>query len=811
MRAETRRPLPQRVFWGAAGAASIVILLCALNSVRWLNRPFPGFFVWENLFVPAVGDTDWTGYRAGVPFQTRVVAMDGRHVATAGELYAAVDRMPVGTAVRYTFQPLSGAATEIAVPTMRLTLPEYLWTLGNYLAVGALLTGLGFIVFYLRPDASGARAMLAAAGTWGLYLVTSADIFGPSWFRPLCLILQAVGPVTLVHLALTFPVERAALRRRSRFLAALYGVGLVIGIVDNLAFYRAFPVVLAIDRFNSVALVCGGMLLIALLAESWVRPPSAAARQRTKIAALGGVAGFVIPVAGFFVFYLLGITFPLNFVTVSILLFPLAIGYAIVRHDLFEIDAIIRRTVAWAILTAAIAGLYLSGIGIIDVLFTGRASRVAQLLFLLGIVAVFNPARDRVQRAVDALFARDRYDYRGTVRQASESLARLLDVDVIVAQILHTITATMRVDLGAIWLRDDSGSYALCGQAGIAGDVRLPARLNGDAAIVRRIERAPQRLLTEEDADADPALAATFEDLGAILIVPIAFEDRPRGFIALGGKHSGQFYSGEDRGMLQTLASQGAVAVENAQSYRRLEHINDALRSAQAQLIQAERFAAIGEVSAAVAHGIRNPLAGIKAAARVAGLQVGTDHPAVETIGDIVSESNKLERRIKALLDFAKPFEPQPGAYAVAELVGEAAGALRAQLREHAIELVTSVDSVVAMVDRAQLIEVLLVLMSNAIEAMPNGGRLQIAAGLAEGGTRIRIEVSDTGTGMSAAQQARLFHLFATTKPTGTGLGLAVAKKIVERHGGTISAHSAVGEGTCFTLTVPAASFGAPA
>jgi len=511
-----------------------------------------------------------------------------------------------------------------------------------------------------------------------------------------------------------------------------------------------------------------------------------------------------VPVAGFFVFYLVGVTFPLNFVTFSIMLFPLAIGYAIVQHDLFEIDAIIRRTVAWAILTAVIAVVYLSGVGVLDVLFSGRIGRIAQLAFLLATVALFNPLRDRVQRAVDALFARDRYDYRATVRRASESLARLLDVDAIVSHILTTVTTAMRVESGTLWLRDGSGAYQLHGHAGITESASLPPQLAAQSPLVRRIEETPHTVLTDEAAERAPAIGAELTALHAIVVVPIAFEGRPVGFIALGRKQSGQFYSGEDRGLLQTLTSQGAVAIENARSYESLADINAELRNTQAQLIHAERFAAIGEVSAAVAHGIRNPLAGIKAAARVAGIQLGSDHPAVDTIGDIVSESNKLEARIKALLDFAKPFEPHREPARVADLVADAAGALRSQMREHGVAFTATVGDVPALsVDRAQLVEVLLVLMANAIEAMPQGGALQVDAAVEDGDTRVRIDVRDTGAGMSDAQQARLFHLFATTKPSGNGLGLAVAKKIIERHGGTISAHSAVGQGSCFTIVLP--------
>jgi len=642
--------------------------------------------------------------------------------------------------------------------------------------------------------------MLAAGATWGLYLVTAADIFGPGWFRPLCLLLQALGPVTLVHLALTFPVERAALRRRW-LLPALYLAALGVGLVDNLVFHRAFAVLLAIDRFNSIALIGGGVLLIACLADALRHPVSAAARQRTKIAALGGVAAFAMPVAGFVAYYVLGVAFPLNFTTFSMLLFPLAVSYAIVQHDLFEVDRIIRRTVAWAILSALIVALYLLGAAALDVVF-GSGDRRAQVLLLLALVALINPLRDRVQGAVDALFARQGYDYRGTVTRVSASLARLLDRDAIVTRLLETITEAMQVDFGAVWLRDANGGYTRYAQAGSRAADALPAQLAAAAPLVREIEAAP--LVTEEGSAPGDPIAAAVSALGASLLVPIAFQGRPRGFLAIGRKASGQFFSGEDRGLLQTLASQAAVALENAASYRALEHTNEELRSTQAQLIQAERFAAIGEVSAAVAHGIRNPLAGIKAAARVAGLEVGAEHAAHETIEDIIGESNRLEARIRALLDFAKPFEPQRGSCQVEELIDEALGGLRSQIAAAAIRVATDVEPALppASLDRAQIVEVLLVLLGNAVEAMPSGGELTVRA-RRDGTEQLRLEVCDSGPGIAPGQQARLFQLFATTKPSGNGLGLAMAKKIVERHGGTIAAHSTPGTGTCFTIVVP--------
>jgi signal transduction histidine kinase len=236
-----------------------------------------------------------------------------------------------------------------------------------------------------------------------------------------------------------------------------------------------------------------------------------------------------------------------------------------------------------------------------------------------------------------------------------------------------------------------------------------------------------------------------------------------------------------------------------------LTRSNEELRAAQARLIEAERFAAIGELAAAVAHGIRNPVAGIKAAAQVAGLDLPDDHPLRESIIDIIGEADKLEARIKTLLNFAKPFEPQLAPCRVQPAISYAVAAMRSQMAAHGIDLVVDLDPALpeAELDAAQIEEVLLALLSNAVEAMPGGGRITVTGRVTEDGQRLRLEVIDTGPGIPPEQMGRVFELFFTTRSSGTGLGLAVAKKIVERHSGTIAVESESGSGARFIIELP--------
>ena len=244
---------------------------------------------------------------------------------------------------------------------------------------------------------------------------------------------------------------------------------------------------------------------------------------------------------------------------------------------------------------------------------------------------------------------------------------------------------------------------------------------------------------------------------------------------------------------------------EREELIRRLVRSNEKLVGTQARLIEAERFAAIGELSAAVAHGIRNPVAGIKMAAQLASLELPRDHPLHQNVDDIITEADKLETRISTLLNFAKPFEPQPERCRLDHIVSEVVTSLRNLATAHGVTLVVELaaDLPEVELDEAQIEQVLLDLVSNAIEATATGGRVTLSGRLTEDGRRVRVLVADTGTGITPNNMAKVFKLFFTTKTNGTGFGLAVARKIVERHGGTIVVASEVGRGTCFTIELP--------
>jgi signal transduction histidine kinase len=228
------------------------------------------------------------------------------------------------------------------------------------------------------------------------------------------------------------------------------------------------------------------------------------------------------------------------------------------------------------------------------------------------------------------------------------------------------------------------------------------------------------------------------------------------------------------------------------------------IRAQQARLVENETLAAIGQMGTAVAHGIRNPLASIRSSAELA-LECatpGTDEPA----RDIIAEVDRMEIWVRDLLSYARPAAIQPNAVSIGDLVASSLEGFERETARRGI----AVDSIVSpglpevRADPLLLRQVLESLLSNAVEAMDKGGSISVRVqGEAAG---VRLTVADTGPGMPPEQLSKIFKPFFTTKPKGLGVGLPMAKRIIERFGGSIDVKSKPGQGTTVDVRLPAAT-----
>ena len=230
-----------------------------------------------------------------------------------------------------------------------------------------------------------------------------------------------------------------------------------------------------------------------------------------------------------------------------------------------------------------------------------------------------------------------------------------------------------------------------------------------------------------------------------------------------------------------------------------------------------DRLAALGEMAAAIAHEVKNPLASIEVMAGVLKRQLSEQPEALETLNDIIKEAKMANAIVVEVLEFVRPIQLQVDRVSVEEVIKDAITLAEGKQRRGAvsIDLDIAEDVPELLADPHQLRQLFSNLIGNAFEALGGEGHVEIRSTLLPGEDeqpvpgvdpmppQVLIEVKDSGPGISPDDLERIFGPFFTTKPQGTGLGLAIVRKVVDAHDGRIDAVSARGRGATFKVTLP--------
>ncbi len=292
-------------------------------------------------------------------------------------------------------------------------------------------------------------------------------------------------------------------------------------------------------------------------------------------------------------------------------------------------------------------------------------------------------------------------------------------------------------------------------------------------------------------------------EIGAAMLVPILRQGF-RGVFFAGRNSDAQTFSEADLEMFQILARQAAAAIENARLYDEQRAYIRKIEESQAALLQAEKMAAAGRLSASIAHEVNNPLQSVQNCLHLAGREDLPPEKRKEYFDMARAELERLSVTVKHMLDFYRPGAARPEKVDLRNLINYVINLTKKQLTERGIqtmvEMSDSIPGVMAV--SSQIQQVFINLILNSLDAMPDGGNLKISGRAVKGGAEILFQ--DSGPGIARERQSSIFEPFFSTKDGGTGLGLTVSYNIIAAHGGTLELLPDHGKGACFRVYLPA-------
>lgn len=488
------------------------------------------------------------------------------------------------------------------------------------------------------------------------------------------------------------------------------------------------------------------------------------------------------------------------------------IAYAIVRYRVLDVRLIFKRTMAYSLAAGLLMGLFVVLVLTVTNFlsaFTDIGSFKISVIAAVVIALMFNPLRVKIQGIIDKLFYKRTYDYYATIGRVSQQLESMFDEEKIYSFVGENIYSTLglkniHVLIAGTTKESYETVYYLSKQGrnrkGISSDNKEEGAFSGHSEIIKFLNRSKGIIIKDELSDTRmnlrgeiiDRLKAEFNEMDGEAAVPVFVDQRMEILFVLGAKMSADMFSQEDVNLLNTIANQTAIALKNARLYK--------------EKVDSERLASVGMMSATFAHEVRNPLTSLKTFAQLMPEKYN-DPEFRNTFSKIVEgEIEKIDGLIGDLLDFSSEKKSSRiNEFDLAEILDETIDYVKGKLAIEQKNIIFKREYVRSEYkifgDAHRLNQAFVNIIANGCQAMNGDGVLKVSMRL--NGGSVEVAITDTGEGIDSDDIAKIFDPFVTTKEMGIGLGLAISKRIIEDHEGSINVDSKVSIGSTFTITLP--------
>jgi two-component system NtrC family sensor kinase len=511
------------------------------------------------------------------------------------------------------------------------------------------------------------------------------------------------------------------------------------------------------------------------------------------------------------------------------------------RHDLLDMGFLIEKGLLHSLVSILLTAGFALVLATASTLVNGQpdpGSLWFPIFLFFSAALVIGPVRNRIRTAVDRRFFRRSYDFRQTLKSASRKIVAVLDAERICHTIGGVLHYALQVEAWALLDREPSSGRLSPLTVKAPEDHPMHRPAAAPVQILTRCASATGRpILRSGIAGPASGIARSeqrqaMEDVGAEAALPLPFSSGQAGLLLLGQKSSRRLYSPEDVDLLETLAGQTALALENARSCRQLKTLNRELeqkvaertrelKSALAekertldQLIRSESLAALGQLVAGVAHELNNPLASAKSLVQSVAedlTRASACDPAGNLADDLAFVDRELGRArdiVSSLLGLSRQSQEYTEAVDLNAVVGDTLRLLFNQYKHLQVRFEQHLSPDLPCIEgnASNLGQVVLNIVKNAIQALgEDDGRIRLQTAGRPATGEVEFTCTDSGPGIEPGKEEDIFKPFFTTKPPGqgTGLGLYLSHEIVTRHGGALMVTPTADTGACFILRLP--------
>jgi signal transduction histidine kinase len=807
--------------------AFLIVSGTVLSSLQWIHKPFPGFFLHENLTVGPYSLPHWTGGVSGLQSLDLIITIDDSPVGGRAELYERVRNLPVGTALTYTIGRRSHTV-ELTIPNMMFTWQDWFLSFGVYVFTGLAFLLIGVAPYCFRANSPAALPlsfMVIAVFVWFESTFDfMTDGFVPKEMRLFGMILT---PSAGIHLALLLKQGRPVRYTNPFLLVFIYGTAVALGALNSLTFYGPPELWIDIFRINYIYTCIGALAFLTIVGSALRKTATALERSRLRVMFVGAVLGFLLPTIATVLTSTFQWAIPYNLAMISTVFFPLSVAYALLKYSLFDLGNTLKAGLTRLSLMAFLLALYAAifflvgpSVGIYD------KDPLTPLFFSILVVLIFNPVLRGIEALVDRYIYRQEYDPVKAQRDVSLFLRSLTTARILANGFLERVTLTLGIEKAVLIYRSPATKNDLTA-ATDGMEVNFIPILDCARVLWRAEHVAGFRGLSRSEVLANPVFEperkewlAMFEPLGSELIIPIVFEQEVRGLVSYSAKRGGRDYRGDDLSLLGTLTEQLALSLENGIRYEQSEkdkdeyhRLYDQAECAKRKLIDNDRIKK--DFVANICHELRTPVSTLIGFSEIL---LNRELP-VETrdiLKTMLSNGQDLSNMMDGLLNFSRmEADAEPNSFEhinVKDLLGGLELMTQRLIRGRPIQFRINIEDAIETInsDPRKLQQILLQLLTNALKFTEKGAvEVRIATIYVQSGRLLEIAVSDTGIGIDKNDQDIIFDGFrqldgsSSRRFGGTGVGLSLCSKLAAALGGKISVKSELGSGSVFSVFLP--------